>query len=271
MQTGNFNFYLLILAGILLSMTMAGAVIIFYIRSHRKLIKQQEKIMAAELRHQKELLLAVVQSQENERKRIGKDLHDDVGNILLNLKVLFNRTEDAYTVTAPNNSGKINSFIDDAIGQVRTISHRLSPSTLEYFGCSDALEELFQKVHSSSGIKFLLQNMETDVLKDLSYDTSLHLYRVFEELLSNTLKHAGATEIRIEFAFINNTVCISYNDNGKGYDLSNHKHGIGLHNIDSRISLTGGSYEVTSVPGNGTTFVFTIPLQPIHLKNTGNE
>lgn len=271
MESEIMNIYILIVSGMLIFLFMGGTIIRFYIRYQKRLAVQQQKIMAAELKHQKELLEAAVQSQENERRRIGKDLHDDVGNILLNLRNAFCHKIGAVSEKIGDGETIILSFIDHAINQVRNISHRLSPSTLEYFGFIDALEELFFVTHNASGIKFNFSNPEHKALEALPYITSLHLYRVFEELLSNTLKHAGATEIRIEFAFINNTVCINYNDNGKGYDLGNQKKGIGLHNIDSRISLTGGSYEITSVPGNGTTFVFNIPLPPIHLNNTGNE
>jgi signal transduction histidine kinase len=270
MENERLNIYVLIIVGMFISLFMGGTVILFYMRYQKRLAAQQQKIMAEELRHQKELLEAVVESQENERKRIGKDLHDDVGNILLNIKTLFNRIEEDHAA-ATDKTSTINSFIDDAIGQVRTISHKLSPSTLEYFGCNDALEELFQKVHSASGINFVLQNMDNDGLKNLPYETSLHLYRVFEELLSNTLKHAGASEIKIEFEYMNNTLGISYKDNGKGYDPGNYKHGIGLHNIYSRISLTGGMYEVKYLPGSGTTFVLTIPIQSDSIKHIENE
>ena len=244
----------------LFSLIMGVAIIFFYIRFHKRLSAQQNKIMASELRHQKELLQAAVLSQEGERRRIGQDLHDDVGNILLNLRILFNRKQKNLYHENVEVSTTINTFIDNAIEQVRNISHRLSPATLEYFGFRDAMEEMLHKAHLTSGIRFRLKNMESEALKNITYDISLHIYRVFEELLTNTLKHANATEIEIEFFQNENSIQFTYHDNGKGFDLKSTKGGIGLHNINSRVSIAGGTSQIITSTGNGVKFFVSIPL-----------
>jgi signal transduction histidine kinase len=272
MPKSDASIYMLIIAGMIFSFLVGIALILFYTRYHRRLSEQQEKIRKAELEHQKELLHAIIQSQEDERKRIGQDLHDDAGSILAKLRILFNQIKPEFVgVNEETGYIKMNSLIDKAIDNIRNISHRLSPVTLEFFGFNDAIGELCDAAHEASGIEISVDTsggQEIDAVPNL---ISLHLFRVFEELITNTLKHAAARKITLCFLTRENRLICTYHDNGRGFDMGAGKQGIGLYNISSRIAMIGGTYTIKSSPGNGMTVHLSVPLETSVLKNSNHE
>jgi signal transduction histidine kinase len=261
MQRGDASIYILIVAGMLFSFLIGIALILFYTRYHRRLSEQQDRIRKAELAHQKELLHAVIQSQEDERKRIGQDLHDDAGSVLAKLRILFNKSGTIYENREVNHK-KLNALIDKAIDNVRNISHRLSPATLEFFGFADAIGELCDAARDSSGLDICFYNNTGENGDNIAYPLSLHLFRVFEELITNTLKHANARQITVSFAYKENKLLCDYHDDGNGFNLSNVKSGIGLYNISSRISMIDGIYTITTSPQQGVQVHISVPLEP---------
>jgi signal transduction histidine kinase len=157
------------------------AFIVFHMRNQNKLLQQRELQQQTEIEHQKSLLSAVIQSQEGERKRIGQDLHDDVGSGLSNLRLTIDMF-DYHNVT-PENFRKFSlsykQSIDHIITDVRHISHNLSPPRLTLFGLTAALEDLTDII-PRSGIKLALNNNAADVLAKLDITVATTLYRVFE-------------------------------------------------------------------------------------------
>lgn len=257
MQTGSSNIYLLILAGMLFSFLIAGAVILFYTRYHRRLSEQQQRIREAELQHQKDILHATIQSQEDERKRIGQDLHDDVGSVLSKLRLILNQQKNNGTA---NEHQHIQFLIDRAIDSTRNISHRLCPATLEFFGFADAIQELCDTARHSSGIHISLDDGAGDKTASISYQSSLHLFRVFEELITNTLKHSEATTVAICFREKDDHLYCSYRDDGKGFDINGTNKGIGLLNINSRMTMIGARHSIDTGPGRGVAADIYVPL-----------
>lgn len=260
MQNGSPNIYLVIIGAMLFSLLLGGAVIAFYIRYYRRLTEQQEKSKALAIQHQKDMLHATIRSQEEERRRIGQDLHDDVGSVLSRLRMLFNKQRPLLAPDAEvSESKKMNSLIDKAIDNTRNISHRLSPVTLEFFGLEEAMQELCDTSTHSSGISIRMDNRSGEQLSRLSYPASLHLFRVFEELISNSLRHAGAGNISITLSNEEDHCVCTYQDDGRGFDTLVIKKGIGLYNIDSRIAMINGRHVINSTPGNGVTVHISIP------------
>jgi signal transduction histidine kinase len=271
MQRGDASIYMLIIAGMLLSFLIGIALIMFYTRYHRRLSEQQDKIRKAELAHQKELLHAVIQSQEDERKRIGQDLHDDAGSVLAKLRILFNQNRPGIDYEKGEaNHKKLNALIDKAIDNVRNISHRLSPATLEFFGFTDAISELCDAARDSSGIVILFYNDTGEYDDNIPYPFSLHLFRVFEELITNTLKHANALQITVSLTYQENKLLCDYRDDGNGFDLNTVRSGIGLYNISSRISMINGVYTIASSRGEGMHVFISVPFEPQGVKHNSN-
>lgn len=152
-------------------------------------------------------------------------------------------------------------MIDALITRVRDISHDLSPSGLEVFGLVDTLENLCDNIRNSSGINISIHNHAVGALEKIDINTSLALYRVMQELLSNTIKHAVAKSVDIEMQEEPNAVLINYSDNGKGFDQEKLKsRGIGLHNIKSRLDMINSTFVVKTAPGGGFGLSIRLPL-----------
>ncbi len=204
---------------------------------------------------QKELMNAIIQSQEIERKRIGQDLHDEVGGSLSNLRMLFNRLDNSSTDRAEIEKAvdSYKQLIDKIIQNVRNISHNLSPPALALFGFTAALEELSDSINNGNGSFLSIINHAETISEQLPYTASLSLIRILQELISNTLKHAEAKQIGISIFMDYGLLTIHYTDDGKGFDNDDNtlKKGMGMQNIESRISMINATYRIKTAPGQG--------------------
>ncbi|RYD84730.1 MAG: hypothetical protein EOP54_32005, partial [Sphingobacteriales bacterium] len=212
--------YILIAGGMVTMFFMVAGFILINVRSQNRLLLQRQALQKAELMHQKELLNAVIESQEVERKRIGRDLHDDVGAALSNLRLIIDMsepTENANSYYDFITSAK--NIIDKVIEDVRGISHNLSPPTLGYFGLAVAVEEHCNIINRLGKLNVVLINHAEQLVSGLELPAATALYRVLEELLNNTIKHAKAGEVRIELEVEEDILIVSYKDNGAGMVL----------------------------------------------------
>lgn len=248
------NIYVLLLIGMVGMCLLASAVVIFYIRNQKRLQRQRE----AEIRYQKELTYAVIQSQETERKRIGRDLHDDVGSALSNLK-LFTVQLQSHRPEAIELYKAFRSQVDVILNKVRSISHILSPAELEMFGLEESIEELCLTIHQTGALEVTFDNQAADELKKLSYDRALALYRVLQELFTNTVKHAGATGVSVSISRGDGLLRCTYRDNGRGLGKIRAGNGIGMRNIESRLSMIGARYHLQDPAEGGFGIWIDIP------------
>ncbi len=235
------------MAGILL---LVVSFIFIHVNNQNRILKQKQQLQAIEIAHQKQLLYAVIQSQEKERERIGRDLHDDVGTALSNLRITIEhfvqKQLNEESLTGFKKSSKL--IIDKIITDVRNISHALSPSVLNLYGFKEGIEELCDIINGSQTVSITITDDTTTVLEKLSPMAAVSLYRVMEELLTNTVKHAGATTVRILLLEKENCLVISYTDDGRGLPSSAMiKKGMGLHNIESRLEMIKAEYVLTPV------------------------
>jgi signal transduction histidine kinase len=260
------NIYLLIImctGGISL---LVFSFVLLFIRNQKKLLKNKQQIHDAEMTHQKELMSAIIQSQELERKRIGEDLHDDVGGALSNLRILTNRLDNvAGRKEIENIADSYKQLIDKIIQDVRNISHNLSPPALALFGFNAALEELSDIINNGGDSFLTIINHAVAVSEQLPYSTALALIRVLQELIANTLKHAEAKQIGISIYIDNALLTIHYTDDGKGYDSADAslKKGMGMQNIESRLNMINAAYTVKTAPGQGFSMFITIDPGPM--------
>jgi signal transduction histidine kinase len=250
---------LLVVAGTGSIFLLVVSFILINSRSQNKMLLQRQQLQKAEIAHQKELLNAVIESQEAERKRVGRDLHDDVGTALSSLRLIIEMskpTENERGHKAFITSTK--NIIDKVIKDVRGISHNLSPTTLSYYGLVAAIEEHCNIINQSGKMEVKLENNAEITITSLNLSAATALYRVLEELLNNTIKHAGATTTMIGFDEQNELLLINYNDNGKGMVLNAADNkGMGMQNIESRLNNIGANYKINSGIGQG----FNIEIQ----------
>ncbi len=259
MQKVTDNIVLLVLFAMTATFILATAFVFFFLRYQRRASLQKEAMQRAELEHRSQLLHTVLQSQEDERRRIGRDLHDDVGAALSNLRLVMGTITGGDGAQPGNQVYK--PLIDNIITTVRNISHSLMPPGLELFGLEYTLHELCDAFNLSGELKLTLHNMAGDRLDQLGKKASLALYRVIQELLSNTVKHAGAKNVLLCASMEGPLLVVEYSDDGKGMTVGPaERSGMGMQNIESRLGMIYGSYDIISSPGNGFKMTIKLPL-----------
>jgi signal transduction histidine kinase len=232
-------------------MSMATVLILFFYFSRKKIIKQEIEKRDLEVNYQKEILKTVVLTQETERKRIAQDLHDEISS-KLNVVSL-----NSHLLMSPNLSvseikeitSNITNLTSSALESSRRIAHDLFPPVFEKFGLEAGIQELIVEYKSTNQFDIHYSNQLN--LNELNKDTQLGLFRILQELLHNTLKHAAANAITISFFREKDTCCLLYSDDGNGFRISEDNKGMGLINIDSRIGLLNGNYFIKTAPKNG--------------------
>lgn len=223
--------------------------IITIIRYHRR-----------SLRLSKERIQAEIDTLENERRRIASDLHDELGPLLSAVKLQINNLE----TKDPEDLGlieKSSQHIDSIIKKLREISNDLMPNTLLRKGLKTAIDEFIDSSQQAYKlpVKFICdQHLELDKNKEIN------LYRMVQEILHNTIKHAKASMLIIKISVQDNRLFLMTADNGTGFDYSSKirdNMGLGLRNLQSRTEVMGGEIACISEPGKGTTYTIEIPLQ----------
>jgi signal transduction histidine kinase len=236
--------YILLFGGTLLMFLLAGMLLFFVSSYQKRLLRNKADVEKMKVRHQLDLFQSSIDAMEDERRRVSRDLHDEIGAALSVLRLQvgqMNVDKDFNTENAQNLIVGSKQLIDNTIENVRRISNDMLPSGLEEFGLKYAIEMLCDKVESASK---LVINLNINDLERLDNRLELSLYRILQELLNNTLKHANAKEVNINFNTDNQKLTITYQDNGQGFDLENlSKRGLGLKNIESRVSMIHGKLE----------------------------
>jgi signal transduction histidine kinase len=198
----------------------------------------------------------LIQEQENERQRISRELHDNIGQYLL-----FIRNKVAHN-TAENSNHALLETVDAALTEVRAISKELYPNQLERYGLEASIELLFDNLRQGSELFATCELAEVEA--HLSKEQQLGVFRIVQESLNNTMKYAEATAFRVEGQVVNKRVEFVVQDNGKGAHqtvVATNKHrSFGLLNIEERIRLLGGRHHFVTAPGKGFKLTFTLPL-----------
>ena len=209
------------------------ALIVFYIAYHKRILNQQKKMADKELAHEKGLLFASVDSQERERQRIASELHDDIGSqlqtLLLYLQQVNENTEKMQLL------GEGIKLLDETMGEVRNVSHKLLPVTLSTLGLQEALTQLSNVLSNTDAIKV---SFICNSSKRLPKSHEIALYRIIQELCSNTLKHANAFNILIQLNVEIDSFKLKYTDDGKGV-TKDIRPGLGMKNMESRSKMIG--------------------------------
>ena len=204
---------------------------------------------------------AMLEGQDNERRRIAEELHDTLGSMLATVKLHFGHVEDVIETGSSKGREqfiKAEVLLNEACSEVRRISHDLYSGVLMKFGLKAALEQLRDTINDSAGIQ--AQFITSGLSGRLPYESEMNLYRVVQELVSNTIKYSGATKITLQVGVQEEELNLMYEDNGKGFDLSKVKRGMGLDNIENRVKRLSGNVHIDSTPGYGMTVIIEIPV-----------
>ena len=250
----------IVLIGVLLLLLMGVALLLFFFFSRKKIIEKELEKNTLEINHQKEIIQSIIITQEEERKRIAQDLHDDISSKLNVINLNANLLKDGqltpkeYTIV---NNGILEAT-EKTLESARRIAHNLLPPILAEFGFKDAVEELADSFNNSKKI-----NIEYNIeypKKHLIPQNELHLFRITQELINNSIRHGKANNSTINIVFKTNELIFKYTDNGVGFNSkdTDTKKGLGMKNIESRVSLLNGKYSIGSEIGKGFKIVIVI-------------
>jgi len=241
--------YFYILSSMVLFLFIAVGIIVFFNRAQTKVNKIKLHEQELEIKYQNELLQNTVKTQEDERRRIASELHDDVSSKLnvIHLNVHLLKRGDYLSEAGLKLIDQIETSLSVSIERTRSISHELLPQVFKKFGIHHALKELEHEVNMSQTILF---NIESVYLIRITDEMKLlHIYRIIQELIQNTLKHAKAQNNKLVFsAEDDDTLSMQYSDDGIGFDFQQAHKGLGLSNILTRSKLLGGVVTFQSTP-----------------------
>jgi len=202
---------------------------------------------------------AEISTLEKERSRVARDLHDDFAPLLTAVKYQINsmslsESEDVKALE------KSNGILDSMINRIREISNDLLPEALLRKGIVTALEESIRNIHADDhlNIEFKYSNIPA-----MTFEKSVNIYRIIQEVLHNTIKHAGAEVLSIEMKSEGPLLFIMAEDNGRGFDFPSEAKdfsGLGLRSMLSRADILNGRMYLDSKAGKGTRYIFEIPL-----------
>ncbi len=226
------------------------------------LYRQHVRRLEKEKRIQQEFSARLMESQENERKRIAGELHDSLGQNLLVIRnrALLGLKDDALSPHARNQLDQISAVASQSINEVREIAYDLRPYQLDRLGLTKAVASITSALATS--VKFSMSIDPID--EEVGNDHAIHVYRIVQEGINNILKHSAATEARVAIRVEGSTLRITISENGKGMPTestsgSEGQRGLGLVGITERAKVLNGTVAIESTPGQGTILTVLIP------------
>jgi signal transduction histidine kinase len=235
--------------------------IIFGVILIREIFYSLKRAEIDRTRTEKRVLNAIINTEENERRRFAKDLHDGLGPLLSTVKMslssLGERIKDQSGTEILNNT---NYLVNESLNTIKDISNNLSPHVLSNFGLASAIGAFTTKINQTKAIEVEFKsNMENQRLEN---DKEVVIYRAVCELINNAIRHSGASRIEIELNKHEKFVTLQFYDNGRGFELSTlsreDNKGMGLSNIETRIKTVEGVFVLESTPGKGTSALIKV-------------
>ena len=255
-QKSSLNYFLiasiaaLFIIGILVSLNFRNR----HLLSKKEVELQQKQISELEKDRQLIAVGSLLKGQEGERSRLAKDLHDGLGGLLSGVKFSLSNMKDNLIITPDNMAVFERSLdmLDTSIKELRRVAHNMMPEMLTKFGLDEALKEYCNTINATHLLEVKYQSLGMDTRLENSVE--IIVYRIVQELLNNTMKHAAATEAFIQLIRENNRLNVVVEDNGKGFEtgLTENSTGAGWVNIRSRVDYLKGQLDIHTEPGKGT-------------------
>lgn len=226
-----------------------------------KRVKSTEEGLGRTQAQLRALAASLFQSQEDERRRVARELHDDIAQQLAVLEISLQQLQDDKTSSLEEIRRRIGELQAKTarLGEdIRSISHRLHPSVIDDLGLPAALRSLvdeFGEREEMPASLFLDKVPET-----IPRDVAAVLYRITQEALRNVAKHAGETHVKVSLEGSNNGLLLQVADLGEGFDPATAGRGLGLVSMAERVRLVNGSFDVKSALGKGTVVTVQVPL-----------
>jgi two-component system, NarL family, sensor kinase len=241
-----------IYTAILISSIILGIIILFFIIS---IIHHQRRSYAL----YKLSITAEISTLEKERSRMAADLHDELGPVMSAIKFKVGSI-DIHSEGDEQTVEKINTDIDGMVQRMREISNDLMPNILLHKGVVSALTDFIENMRRPPGLLIQFAHHEIPALPEFE---SIHIYRIVLEIIHNTIKHAEATELKIEFKRAGGLLVLQTKDNGRGFDyntITRETTRLGLHNLLARTEMLSAVFFVETAKAKGTSYIIEIPL-----------
>jgi signal transduction histidine kinase len=236
--------------GILISFLIIWGVVLI-----REIFSSLNRAETDRLKTERRVINAIINTEENEKKRFAKDLHDGLGPLLstvkMSLSALTDKIKDPHGQEVLKNT---NHVVNEAISTIKEVSNNLSPHVLSNFGLSSAISAFTAKINQTKVLEIIFKsNMENQRLEN---DKEVVIYRAACELINNSILHSGASKIEIELNKHEKFITLQFSDNGRGFDTSRlgteDNKGMGISNIETRVKSIEGVFILESNPGKGT-------------------
>jgi signal transduction histidine kinase len=229
------------------------ATLIAFTRSFLQRQIQKQKIMM-----EKELAI------EQERTRMARELHDGLGSMLSGIKHSFS----AIKKQVPLNDEQEEKFdhnidrLNESITELRNISHSMASESLLKYGLENSLSDYCRHISQPGNLVVSFESLDTEKMQ-LTEEQAFHIFRIVQELLQNSIKHSGASTAIVQLSYNNHRLYLTVEDNGKGFTMNKeeHKKGMGLKNIETRIKTLRGKMDYQSSPSKGTSVLIEIPCE----------
>ena len=254
---------LLLWVGLAVALACGTAAAAFYrhrARGQRALAEQRAARLAEErLRHERERDLervrATLETQERERARVARDLHDGLGGLLASTRAHLEHGLRAVDAPAAEAVRAV-QLLDEAYGEVRRVAHAMMPQALSMHGLRAACEDLAAELEAAGlRVDFHVIGAVDELLRS---EATVHVYRILRELVANTLKHAGASAVILQLIGERDRLAVVYEDDGRGLG-SDAREGLGLGGIDARVRLLGGELDIVT-GDDGTSVTILLPV-----------
>lgn len=243
--------------------------LLFRNNQHSKRLREKDRVVHAQevndLMRQQEIrsLDAMMEGQERERKRVAQDLHDRLGSMLSAIKLQFSALEGRMEQLRRDQKQQYDhvfTLLDDAVGEVRRISHDMVKSSLTRFGLKGALEDLYSTVHVPGKLEIEMSLFGLD--DRLEQRVEIAIYRMVQESINNALRHARARHITVQVTRSTGMLNLMVEDDGVGFDPTQVSEGMGMGNLRRRAAEIGGTVRIDTRPGRGTSISVDVPLTP---------
>lgn len=264
-QKNTLNYILIGSAAILLIISLLS-----YRNYKQKQKLQQQRIAELEAEKQLAATEAVLKGEEQERTRLARDLHDGLGGMLSGIKYSFQAMKGILVMTPDNHQAFERSMdmLDSSIKEMRRVAHNMMPEALVKFGLDIALKDFCNDINQSGALRITYQSIGLESAA-IEQTTAIAIYRIVQELINNTIKHASATTAIVQVARADGNISITVEDDGKGFDaviLENGRarpddqvgRGIGWSNIQSRVEYLKGRIDIQSEQGKGTSVLIEV-------------
>jgi two-component system, NarL family, sensor histidine kinase UhpB len=233
--------------------------IIGVIQDTTEMKRLQDRLLEKEVEKQKYIAAITLKAQEKEREEIGKELHDNINQLLASAKMMMEIASHRQSMRKECISrGK--EAVTEAIKEIRRLTHNLMPPSFDETSFAMAIEEIGYKINLHGKLQMKTELPVKQNISLIPNEMKLAIYRIIQEQVHNIIKHSLATEASVTLEILKNHIQLIIADNGIGFDPLKKATGIGLANISSRIESFNGSSQILSEPGNGCTFKIKIPL-----------